>query len=203
MKLELFYSPTSPYSRKVRVMLLEKGVPFGLIDIRKGERHAKEANPLGKVPTLLVDGTPLFDSVVLTSFIEETFETPALLPRTPFERALVRRFEALADGISDVLIPIIVDRKRPEELQNTALHQAYIGKARAALDLLEEGSSGSGYLHGDVFSLADIAVVAALGYVTLRFPELLLGYDKLNRYHEHQLERPSLAETIPPNLPPL
>jgi glutathione S-transferase len=203
MKLELYYSPTSPYSRKVRVMLLEKGVPLGLIDIRKGERQAKEANPLGKVPTLLVDGTPLFDSVVITSFIEEAFETPALLPRTPFERALVRRFEALGDGISDVLIPIIVDRKRPADLQNTALHQAYIGKARASLELLEQSCSGNTYLHGDVFSLADIAVVAGLGYVNLRFPELLEGYDELNRYSQRLLERPSLAETIPPNLPPL
>jgi glutathione S-transferase len=203
MKLELYLSETSPYSRKVRVMLLEKDVPFSLIDIRKGERQAKEANPLGKVPTLLVDGVPLVDSVVMTEYLDAVFPLPLLIPPTPYERAMVRRYEALADGISDVLVPVVYDRKRPENVQNTAMTEAYIDKARATLQFLDQDCQGRHYLHGDVFSLADIAVVAALGYVNLRLPELLAGYDQLNRYHERQLERPSLAETVPPNLPTL
>jgi len=203
MKLELYYSETSPYARKVRVMLLEKGIAFTGIDVRRGERQAKEANPLGKVPTLLVDGAPLYDSVVLTSFLEEAFPTPALVPHAPLERAIVRRVEALADGISDVLIPIVQDRRRAPELQNTALAQAYLGKAHAALELIERNVTGRRYLHGDSFSLADIAVVSALGYVNLRLPELLSRYGELQRYQTELLERPSLAATIPPNLPPL
>ena len=204
MKLELYYSPTSPYSRKVHVLLLEKGATVGLVNIRESERKAKDKNPLGKVPTLLADDVPLFDSTVLTEFIEAAFPDPPLLPKAPLERALARRYEALADGISDVLIPIILDRKRPADLQNVALNEAYLGKAHASLRSLDEASAGRNYLHGDEFSLADIAVVSALGYVNLRFPELLQGgYSHLNRYHERLLERPSLKATIPPNLPPL
>jgi glutathione S-transferase len=204
MKLELYYSPTSPYSRKVHVLLLEKGATVGLINIRESERKAKDKNPLGKVPTLLVDDVPLFDSTVLTEFIDAAFPDPPLLPKAPLDRAIARRYEALADGISDVLIPIILDRKRPAELQNGALNEAYVGKARASLQALDAASAGRHYLHGEAFSLADIAVVAALGYANLRFPELLAeGYPNLNRYHERQLERPSLKATIPPNLPPL
>lgn len=203
MKLELYYSETSPYSRKVRVLLLEKGVPFSPIDIRKGERQAKEANPLGKVPTLLVDGVPLVDSVVMTEYLDAAFPQPELIPSAPYERAMVRRYEALADGISDVLIPVVYDRKRPDEVQNKAMAEAYIGKARATLQWLDQDCQGRQYLHGDVFSLADVAVVSALGYVNLRLPELLPAYANLARYHERQLERPSLAQTVPPNLPTL
>jgi glutathione S-transferase len=203
MKLELFFATTSPYSRKVRVLLLEKGATVSLVDVRKSERKVKDVNPLGKVPTLLIDDVPFYDSVVMTEYLDAAFPEPTLIPEDPYERALVRRFEAVADAISDVLIPIVVDRKRSVELQNTALNEAYLGKARAALTLLEQSCAGREVLHGDGFSLADIAVVSALGYVNLRFPELLTPYAELNRYHERQLERPSLAETIPPNLPPL
>lgn len=204
MKLELFYSETSPYARKVRVMLLEKGASFIGIDVRKGERQAKERNPLGKVPTLLVDGTPFFDSTVLTEYVEALFPEPALLPKRLHERALVRRYEALADGISDVLVPVVQEGRRAPEVQNKAQSAIFIGKVHACLRLLDEDcSAGHAYLHGTSFSLADIAVVAALGYVNLRMPELLAGYTHLARYHEAQLERPSLRDTVPPNLPPL
>jgi len=204
VQLELFYSETSPYARKVRVMLIEKGAAFTGIDVRRGERQAKERNPLGKVPTLLVDGTPFFDSTVLTEYVEALFPEPALIPQDPHERALVRRYEALADGISDVLVPVVQDSRRPPEVQNKAHTTLLLGKVRACLRLLDDDcAAGYAYLHGAAFSLADIAVVAALGYVNLRRPELLDSYTHLARYHAAQLERPSLQATIPPDLPPL
>jgi len=203
MKLELYYSETSPYARKVRVMLLEKNVAFTGIDVRRGERKAKDKNPLGKVPTLLVDDVPLYDSVVLTEYLDAAFPEPPLLPRGALERAQVRCWEALADGISDVLIPVVQDRKRPLELQDRAYAEVLVGKARASLEHLERAVAQKRYLHGDALSLADIAVVSALGYANLRLPELLPGYVELERYHRAQLERESLRATVPPNLPPL
>jgi len=201
--LELYYSETSPYARKVRVMLLEKNVAFTGVDVRQGERKAKDKNPLGKVPTLLVDDVPLYDSVVLTEYLDAAFPEPPLLPRGALERAQVRCWEALADGISDVLIPVVQDRKRPLELQDRAYAEVLLGKARASLEHLERAVGQKRYLHGDALSLADIAVVSALGYANLRLPELLPGYVELERYHHAQLERESLRATVPPNLPPL
>jgi len=113
---------------------------------------------------------------------------------------VVRHFEALADGICDVLIPVVLDSRRPPEQRDPAYAQKLLGKVEASLKYLEPVVGGPA-LVGDSFSLADIAVSCALGYINLRRPELLDGRDALNAYLARQLERPSLAETVPPNLP--
>ncbi|HMA93115.1 MAG TPA: glutathione S-transferase N-terminal domain-containing protein, partial [Polyangiaceae bacterium] len=113
--MKLLHSLTSPYSRKVRVTLLEKGISFEDIDVAKSATQPGSFNPLGKVPTLVLDdGTVLFDSTVITETLDVLYPTPRLIPEAPYERALVRRWEALADGICDVVIPVIIDARRPE-----------------------------------------------------------------------------------------
>jgi glutathione S-transferase len=200
----LFYhSLTSPYSRKVRVVLLEKGIPHEAIDVRSPGRRASKHNPLGKVPTVVLDdGTELFDSVVLTETLEALFPDPSLIPPLLRERALVRRWEAIADGICDVVIPVVAESIRPA-LQQDLKHQTkLLDKARACLCFIDTSLAGCRFLHGESFTLADIAVVAMAGYLRLRRPDLLSeGYPNLQRYLGEQLQRKSLAETIPPNLP--
>lgn len=202
----LFHSLTSPYARKVRVMLLEKRVhvdSVNVADVSPGQpaRSAQEHNPLGKVPTLVLDdGTALFDSRVITEALDALYPEPRLIPSDVRARAVVRHFEALADGICDVLIPVVLDSRRPPEQRDAAYTQKLLGKVEAALKYLEPVVAGRA-LVDDTFSLADIAVVCALGYINLRRPELLDGRDALAAYLARQLERPSLAETVPPNLP--
>jgi len=197
----LFHSLTSPYARKVRVMLLEKRVHVESVNVADSARSAQEHNPLGKVPTLVLDdGTALFDSRVITEALDALYPTPRLIPSDVRARAVVRHFEALADGICDVLIPVVLDSRRPPEQRDPAYAQKLLGKVEASLKYLEPVVGGPA-LVGDSFSLADIAVSCALGYINLRRPELLDGRDALNAYLARQLERPSLAETVPPNLP--
>lgn len=197
----LFHSLTSPYARKVRVMLLEKRLHVEGVNVAEGARSAQEHNPLGKVPTLVLDdGTALFDSRVITEALDALFPEPRLIPGDARTRAVVRHFEALADGICDVLIPVVQDSRRSPELRDAAYTAKLLGKIDATLTYLEPVVGGPA-LVGDAFSLADIAVVCALGYINLRRPELLDGRDVLNAYLARQLERPSLAETVPPNLP--
>lgn len=197
----LFHSLTSPYARKVRVSLLEKRVPVEAVNVADSGRSAQEHNPLGKVPTLVLDdGTALFDSRVITEALDALFPEPRLIPGDPRKRALVRHFEALADGICDVLIPVVLDSRRPPEQRDAAYTTKLLGKVEASLKYLEPVVGGRA-LVGEAFSLADIAVVCALGYINLRRPELLDGRDALNAYVARQLERPSLAETVPPNVP--
>jgi len=197
----LFHSLTSPYARKVRVMLLEKRLHVEGVNVAEGARSAHEHNPLGKVPTLVLDdGTALFDSRVITEALDALFPEPRLIPGDARTRAVVRHFEALADGICDVLIPVVQDSRRSPELRDAAYTAKLLGKIDATLTYLEPVVGGPA-LVGDAFSLADIAVVCALGYINLRRPELLDGRDVLNAYLARQLERPSLAETVPPNLP--
>jgi glutathione S-transferase len=197
----LFHSLTSPYARKVRVLLLEKRVHVESVNVADSGRSAQEHNPLGKVPTLVLDdGTALFDSRVITEALDALYPEPRLIPSEPKKRALVRHFEALADGICDVLIPVVLDSRRPPEQRDAAYTTKLLGKVEASLKYLEPVVGGRA-LVDDTFSLADVAIVCALGYINLRRPELLDGRDALNGYVARQLERPSLAETVPPNVP--
>lgn len=197
----LFHSLTSPYARKVRVLLLEKRLNVEAVDVASSERSAAEQNPLGKVPTLVLDdGTVLFDSRVISEALDALYPVPKLIPADPRERAVVRHFEALADGICDVLIPVVLDSRRAPEKRDAEYAKKLLGKVEASLDYLEPVLNGRTTV-GEAFSLADIAIVCALGYINLRRPELLDGRDVLGAYVRRQLERPSLAETLPPNLP--
>jgi len=197
----LFHSLTSPYARKVRALLLEKRLTVEAVDVAATGRSASENNPLGKVPTLVLDdGTVLFDSRVITEALDALFPTPRLIPLDPRERAVVRHFEALADGICDVLIPVVLDSRRAPEKRDGEYAKKLLGKVEAGLDYLEPVLNGRTTV-GETFSLADIAIVCAIGYVNLRRPELLDGRDVLAAYVRRQHERPSLAETAPPNVP--
>lgn len=197
----LFHSLTSPYARKVRVLLLEKRLSVESIDVVGSPRSASEHNPLGKVPTLVLDdGTVLFDSQVISEALDALYPEPRLIPTEPRQRAIVRHFEALADGMCDVLIPVVLDSRRAPEQRDGAYTEKLLGKVEASLNYLEPVVTGRA-LVGDTFSLADVALVCALGYINLRRAELLDGRDAINAYLAQQLKRPSLAETLPPNLP--
>src|SRR5688572_3019915 len=197
----LFHSLTSPYARKVRVLLLEKKLHVESINVADSGRAASEKNPLGKVPTLVLDdGTVLFDSRVISEALDALYPVPRLIPEEPRQRAVVRHFEALADGICDVLIPVVLDSRRAPEQQDAAYCKKLLGKVEASLDYLEPLIEGRALI-GESFSLADIAVTCAMGYINLRRPELLDGRQTIHAYVTQQLQRPSLAETLPPNLP--
>lgn len=199
----LYHSLTSPYSRKVRVCLLEKSVPFEGIDVRSTGQSSATHNPLGKVPTLVLDdGTALFDSTVITEALEALYPAPSLIPADGRDRMLVRRWESIADGICDVVIPVVVDSLRLPALQNTAFNVRLLAKARASLAFIESNVKGQTFLFGDGFSLADIAVLSMLDYLDLRRPDLLeAGYPETQRYRAGHQARPSIAATVPPRLP--
>lgn len=202
--MELFHSPTSPYARKARVILREKNVVFDEINVRESSRRPTEKNPLGKVPTLVLDdGTAVFDSVVIVETVEALFPEPPLLGTSIQERTRVRCLEAAADGLSDVLIPIVTEDQRAPEVRNQNLVARLSGKVNTTLAYLNELAPQEGFFLASGYSVADIAVVAALGYVRLRRPDFLPPHNRLLAYEARMLaEKPHLAQTIPPNLPP-
>ena len=198
----LYLSLTSPYSRKARIVLIEKDVPYEAIDVAESSRRPSEHNPLGKVPTLVLDdGLVLFDSTVITETLDALYPSPRLIPEDPLERAQVRRWEALADGICDVLIPVVIESRRPPERQDPAYLAKLEAKVHAALAHADARVAERRYLHGSDFSLADVALVCAVGYVNLRRPQLLDPHAATRAFCERLLERRSVADTVPPNLP--
>ncbi|MGD0678622.1 MAG: glutathione S-transferase N-terminal domain-containing protein [Polyangiaceae bacterium] len=192
----LFMSPTSPYARKVRIVLAEKKAAAEEIDHGLSERKPRAYNPLGKVPTLVLDdGTVLFDSVVITEALEALYPTPRLIPEATRDRIAVRRWEALGDGLCDVLIPIVIEERRPAEKRDAAHLEKHAIKVRDTIALLDRDIGERPYAHGDDFTLADAAVVSAVGYVALRRPDFLVAAPRLRGYANRLHTRPSVAKT--------
>ena len=136
--MKLLGTPTSPYVRKVRLMLLEKNSPHEyLIDPpREPGSLVARVNPLGRIPALVLDDdTCVFDSPVIAEYVDSLNDTPILIPRNDaMARMRVKRWEALADGIMDSALAVRNERLRPEEKQepaNITLHNNAISRALA------------------------------------------------------------------------
>jgi len=173
--MKLLGSETSPYTRKVRLVLLEKGLPhtYVVAPPREPGSPVPQHNPLGRVPTLLLDdGTVVFDSPVICEYLDTLNDRPVLIPRAdPLARMRVRRWEALADGIMDSAVVVRLESLRPADRQDPptlALHGTAITRALA---LAEAQLGKRTWCEGDGLTLADLALVSALLYLDLRQPE--------------------------------
>ncbi|MDB5814003.1 MAG: glutathione S-transferase [Rhodocyclales bacterium] len=170
--MKLIGSLTSPYVRKIRVMLLEKNMPFEFIVDSPWEpsTHVPDFNPLGKVPALVTDdGQTLFDSNILAEYIElASTATPQLLPTDRHAALHVRQLVALADGICDAGINIFLEGRRPADKQYADWVERQQGKIARGLDALERRASTSSWLGGKDMNLADIAAGCVLLWFDLR-----------------------------------
>ncbi|HSH06881.1 MAG TPA: glutathione S-transferase N-terminal domain-containing protein [Burkholderiales bacterium] len=172
--MKLLIARPSPFARKVRVALLEKGIPCEtLVDLpwNPGAR-APSLNPLGKVPALVLDdGRTLYDSKVIIEYLETLGRAPALLPAEPAARVAHRQIEALADGVCDAVVLIVLERARRPELQSADWIARQQAKVEAGFAEAERLLDGGTWFVDDAFGLADVAVGCMLGYAALRLPE--------------------------------
>lgn len=173
--MKLLGTPTSPYVRKVRLMLLEKNIPHEyLIDPpREPGSLVVRVNPLGRIPALILDDeTCVFDSPVIAEYVDSLNDNPILIPRdNALARMRVKRWEALADGIMDSAIAVRNERIRPEEKQepgNITLHNNAISRA---LDYASISLGNDAWVNGEEISLGDLALFSTLVYLDLRQPE--------------------------------
>lgn len=173
--MKLLGTPTSPYVRKVRLMLLEKNIPHEyLIDPpREPGSLVVRVNPLGRIPALILDDeTCVFDSPVIAEYVDSLNDNPILIPRdNTLTRMRVKRWEALADGIMDSAIAVRNERIRPEEKQepgNVTLHNNAISRA---LDYASISLGNDAWVNGEEISLGDLALFSTLVYLDLRQPE--------------------------------
>ena len=173
--MKLLGTPTSPYVRKVQLVLLEKNIPHEyLIDPpREPGSLVVRVNPLGRIPALILDDeTCVFDSPVIAEYADSLNDNPILIPRdNALARMRVKRWEALADGIMDSAFTVRGERLRPEEKQapdTIALHNNAISRA---LDFASRQLGNDPWTNGLAVSLGDLALFAALVYLDLRQPE--------------------------------
>lgn len=199
--MKLVTSPTTPFGRKVRILIAEKGLHCTVVeDIPwNADSRTPEFNPLGKVPVLVLDnGDALYDSRVIAEYLE-TLPVPRLVPTDSAARIRVKRWEALADGISDAAAAIFIERKREPARQSEDWIARQRGKIDAALREASRLLAGD-YCEGESFTLADAALCAALGYLELRFrAEIpLADWPKLAAWYARMGQRPSVSSTVAP-----
>lgn len=207
--MKLVGTLTSPFVRKVRVVLAEKRIDYEFeVDIPWNEEtRVDHFNPLGKVPVLVLDDNePLFDSRVIVEYLDTLTPVARLIPEFARDRVQVKRLEALSDGICDAVALAVLERRRPAEKQSEEWVARQMKKADRGLQFLARELGEKSWCMGDVFSLADIALGCCLGYLDLRIPEHAWreDYPNLAKLEEKLMKRTGFSDSVPqdPITPP-
>lgn len=201
--MKLLASLISPYTRKVRVVLAEKRIDceIELVDVSPVENAVNAHNPLGKVPTLVLDdGTALYDSRVIVEFLDSVSPVARLIPDDKRDRVAVRRWEALADGVLDAGVLVRYESVRPKKEQSPAWTDKQLARMHRGMRQLAADLEGRTWCHGDRYSLADIAIGCVLGWLEFRKPggvDWRAEYPAVSAHYDKLLERPAFADTTP------
>jgi len=203
--MKLLGSNSSPYVRKVRVVMAEKKLDYDFVpeDVWAAQTTIAEANPLGKVPCLIMEGgEALFDSRVIVEYLDTLSPVGKLIPAVGRERAETKTWEALADGLLDASILARLEATwggRTEAQRSQAWIDRQLGKVHASVKSMSQGLGEKPFCAGIHLSLADIAVGCALGYLDFRFAEIdwRTDYPNLHKLHDKLMLRPSFADTQP------
>jgi glutathione S-transferase len=203
--MKLIGAVTSPYVRKVRIVMSEKKLDFQFVteDVWSATTTIGEANPLGKVPCLVMEGgEALFDSRVIVEYIDTLSPVGKLIPSMGRERAEVKTWEALADGVLDAAILARLEATWPgrtAEQRSSAWIDRQMGKIAASLKAISQGLGDKPFCAGIHFSLADIAVGCVLGYLDFRFPQITwrADYPNLAKLDDKLALRQSFIDTKP------
>ena len=205
MTLKLIGNGLSPFVRKARLALAEKGlayehdpmIPFGV------SAEYKKKHPLGKIPCLEVDGRPLPDSSAILAYLERIQPTPALYPSDPFDYARAIWFEEFGDaGLINGTIPFFQQRVLQPLFFKKPGDEALVQKAAnetlpPLFDYLEAQLGSNDYLVGNRFTIGDLAVGSIL--VNFRHGKGEVDakrWPKLAAYVERIHSRPSFKGLI-------
>jgi glutathione S-transferase len=173
--MKLLGTNTSPYVRKVRLVLLEKNIPhIYLVDPpREPGSQVARVNPLGRIPALILDDeTCVFDSPVIAEYVDTLNDTPVLIPRSnALARMRVKRWEALADGIMDSAVVVRTESIRPADKQEANTISVHNNAITRALSFAADQLGLRQWCEGSSITLADLALASALIYLDLRQPE--------------------------------
>jgi glutathione S-transferase len=201
---KLLASPTSPYARKVRIVMAEKRIECELemVDVWAPDTRIQDHNPLGQVPCLIMeDGGAVFDSRTIVEYLDLLTPVSHLIPGNGRERVEVRTWEALADGLLDAAVLVRLEHtQRAAHQQSAAWIERQMSKVRAALKSASTGLGERPWCNGQSYTLADIALGCALGWLDFRFPSIdwRAPHPNLARHYEKLSARPSFVETAPP-----
>lgn len=199
--MKLRYSPTSPYVRKVTMTIIECGlenqVERVLTNAWAEDTDLPADNPLGKVPALVPDDGPaLFDSPVICEYLDSRHGGAPLFPAIGPARWAALRFQAIGDGLNDAAVLRRLEVMRPDGERSDKWAARQAAAMTRSLDALEADADAL----AAGFTIGSIAVMAALGYLDLRFADDNWRNDrpKLAAWFAEMAQRPSYLSTLPP-----
>ncbi len=200
--MKLIIARPSPYARKARIALLEKGIEFETVleNPWQPETGVPNANPLGKVPALILDdGKVVHDSKVIVEYLETLDAPPDLIPRSPALRVAHKQIEVIADGICDAVVLIALEGTRPADKRSDVWIERQRKKIIAGTAELSRLLGERDWFTEAGLGLAEVATVCALDYIDFRYPafDWRSAAPNLVRLHERLSSRPSFAQTKP------
>ncbi len=199
--MRLYISPTSPFARKVKVALIEKDLLGSTEEVRvdpwRSPAELLAVNPMSQVPTLVTDeGTALSNSDMIIQWLEQAHPWPPLLPRDAAEAARALSVAALAHGVIESMVYVVIERRKPEGQQNQDMIARRLQGIERVLAVLDERFDGS----RERFQLDGLNLACALAYVDLREPEFdwRARCSWLAGWYESAAARPSMQQSAPP-----
>lgn len=201
--MKLIASHTSPYARKVLISMAEKRIECDFVEdnVWAADSSVPPHNPLGKVPVLVLDdGLAVFDSRVIVEYLDGISPVSRLIPENSRDRVLVKRWEALADGIIDAGLTAFLEKKRPDAQQSKDWIARQFGKVDAGIAVAASELGDREYFNGTALSLADIAMGCALLWVEFRLPHIKwrAANPNLKAWIESLESRAAFIDTAPP-----
>lgn len=201
--MRLIGSLSSPYVRKARIVLAEKKIDYKLEleNVWAADTNIHASNPLGKVPCLVMEeGAAMFDSRVICEYVDTLSPVGKLIPASGRERVEVRCWEALGDGVLDAAVAIRLEHTlREPAMRSQSWIERQQHKINDALVAISNGIGNKPWCVGNHYTLADIAVGCALGYLDFRMPELNWRevHPNLEKHFAKLSLRPSFIDTVP------
>lgn len=209
----LISATPSPFARKVRIAMIEKGIPFTLQNEVPWHADTKTAeyNPLEQLPVLIPDdGHPVFESTYLMDWLEQRYPEPSMLPAAPEAALEAKLVQVIAEGVMDATVQLFWEMQRDQI--STAWAQRQLRKVKGGLTDLNRRAGDREFIIGDRFGLADIAVISVLGMQDTVIESGLIPawqnfapdmaawhvlYPDLKRFEGLHRNRPSVRDTAP------
>jgi glutathione S-transferase len=199
--MQFYLSLTSPFARKVRVALHEKGLEASfspcVVDPWQDDPALLAVNPLLQVPALrLDDGLALTNSDTILAWLERTHPAPSLWPADASQRNRAEAIAALAQGMIEYAVFLVLEGRRPAGQQSATM----IERRRAGIQRAVAALESRFPCRTDGFHLDAIGVACALAYLDFRHPQLDWRRDAANlaAWMEWAAQRPSMQATQPP-----
>ena len=196
--MKIYGASLSPYARKVKMALNEKGVDYEMVpvDTEANVTELHKLNPRGEIPTVVDGDVVIADSTIALQYFEEQYPDPALLPADPQARIKARALEDLGDRLGDAILVALATVFMQGQTQ---LQDAIVPRAKEELDdlyaYLEQQLGDQEFLCGD-FSWADLGLIPAVSGAQFFQMGPADGFPKLEAWLQRCLARPAVAKDM-------